>query len=98
MKHWPFSFSLALIVAPNVVSALINYANEFIAPDFLLARNWTDITKYARDTIVQGAAEIAAEGPWSKPLGVVMSRAVLNVSPFSAVTSKTLMPPSNNIQ
>lgn len=67
----------AFALSPGLVSALTSYANEFISPNFFLAKNWTDATKYARDAIVQGAAEIAAQGPWT-------------------VTSKTVLPPTNN--
>ncbi|KAG9100111.1 hypothetical protein FRC06_004513 [Ceratobasidium sp. 370] len=71
-------FTLAgLAVSPNVVTALTSYANEFISPDFFLARNWTDDTKYARDAIADSAQWIAAQGPWT-------------------VTSKTILPPSND--
>lgn len=68
MKHRVFSLGLAFVLAPNAVSALTSYANEFITPEFLLARNWSDTTKYARDAIAQGATQIAAEGPWSESL------------------------------
>ncbi|KAG9086917.1 hypothetical protein FS749_003284 [Ceratobasidium sp. UAMH 11750] len=65
------------VLAPNAVTALTSYANEFISPDFFLARNWTDNSKYARDAIVESAQWIAAQGPWT-------------------VTSKTILPPSND--
>lgn len=93
---------LLLIIAPNVAWALTSYANEFITPGFLLARNWSDITKYARNAIVQGATQIAAEGPWSESPGAIMSaflpRLIMSTLVLLAVTSKAVMPPSNNTQ
>lgn len=71
MKRCFFSLA-AFAVSPGLVSALTSYANEFISPDFFLAKNWTDVSKYARDAIVQGAAQIATEGPWTVTSKTVM--------------------------
>ncbi|CAE6450933.1 unnamed protein product [Rhizoctonia solani] len=65
MKHSRFSLGLVLLGVPRLASSLTSYANEFITPEFFLAKNWTDATKYARDAIAQGATQIASEGPWT---------------------------------
>ncbi|CAE6405612.1 unnamed protein product [Rhizoctonia solani] len=65
MKPLHFGLLLVLIEAPRMVLGLTSYANEFVTPDFFLEKNWPDVTKYARDTIVEGARQIAAEGPWA---------------------------------
>ncbi|QRW05956.1 chondroitin AC/alginate lyase [Ceratobasidium sp. AG-Ba] len=67
----------SLAVSPSFVAALTSYANEFVDPEFFLAKKWSDDTQYARQAIVTGAQQIATEGPWT-------------------VTSKNIMPPSNN--
>ncbi|QRW24462.1 chondroitin AC/alginate lyase [Rhizoctonia solani] len=77
MKLLRTGLGLVLVGTPGLVLGLTSYANEFITPEFFLAKNWSDTTKNAQDTIVQGAKQIATEGPWT-------------------VTSKTVMPPTNN--
>jgi hypothetical protein len=80
MKPLHFGPLLVLIEAPRMVLGLTSYANEFVTPDFFLEKNWPDVTKYARDTIVEGARQIAAEGPWGESMCVSATHTLANGS------------------
>jgi len=45
---------------------MTSYANDFVDPDYILARGFPDSTHNAQVSIADWAAELAAEGPWSK--------------------------------
>lgn len=63
--------TLALSVvalAPAVLGQIgvTSYANDFVNPDYVLAKNFNTDTAGAQQTIVQWANTLAAQGPWSK--------------------------------
>lgn len=43
-----------------------SYANVFVDPNYIVARQFANNTVAARQTIVSWAQELAAQGPWSK--------------------------------
>jgi hypothetical protein len=52
-------------VAP-VVHSLVSYANDFVDPDYIVSKAFSNYTVEAQSTVVQWADELAAQGPWSK--------------------------------
>lgn len=44
------------------------YANEFVSPEYLLAKNFSDNTRGSQATIVEWADLLASEGPWCTSL------------------------------
>ncbi|KAI0088285.1 alginate lyase-domain-containing protein [Irpex rosettiformis] len=60
--------ALFLVLAANtlpVVQSFVNYANDFINPDYILAGNFNDTTIPAQSTIKQWAEDSTSGGPWS---------------------------------
>ncbi|KAF9503545.1 hypothetical protein BS47DRAFT_1402298 [Hydnum rufescens UP504] len=60
--------TLLLLITTYIatVSAITNYANEFIDPQFLLNSSaWTAQTPNARESIPPGADFLASQGPWA---------------------------------
>jgi hypothetical protein len=41
-----------------------SYDNDFIPPDYILAKKWNEITVVAQGSIIQWADYLAAQGPW----------------------------------
>ncbi|KAH9851065.1 chondroitin AC/alginate lyase [Lenzites betulinus] len=61
-----FSVSLGmLLMQPLPVHSLTSYANDFVDPSLILARNFSNVTVEAQATIVQWAQSLASEGPWT---------------------------------
>ncbi|KII91574.1 hypothetical protein PLICRDRAFT_105018 [Plicaturopsis crispa FD-325 SS-3] len=60
----PFILSTLLI---SVVHSLnvSSYANDFVDPDYILARSFNETTTAAQQSIIQWADEYTAKGPWS---------------------------------
>lgn len=56
---------LALGALPTVVHSLTSYANDFVDPDYIAAKNFPANTAIAQKIIIQWADEYAALGPWS---------------------------------
>jgi len=42
-----------------------SYDNDFIPPDYILAKKWNETTVVAQGSIIQWADYLAAQGPWS---------------------------------
>ena len=57
-----FFFSTVDAAAPVYVA----YANDFISPDDILTKSFGDHTASARESIIEWAKSLAAEGPWSE--------------------------------
>lgn len=49
----------------SAAASYASYANVFVNPDFIVARQFANNTLAARQTIVSWAQELAAQGPWS---------------------------------
>ncbi|KAI0696536.1 chondroitin AC/alginate lyase [Cytidiella melzeri] len=47
------------------VHSFVNYANDFLNPDYVLAKNYSQTTIPAQNTIRQWAESSSAGGPWS---------------------------------
>ncbi|OJT05906.1 hypothetical protein TRAPUB_3256 [Trametes pubescens] len=61
-----FSLSLGvLLVQPLPVRAVTSYANDFVDPTYVLAKDFSNVTAEAQATIVSWAQSLAREGPWS---------------------------------
>ncbi|KAI0827307.1 chondroitin AC/alginate lyase [Trametes gibbosa] len=61
-----FSVSLGvLLIQPLPVHSLTSYANDFVDPSLVLARNFSNVTIEAQATIYQWAQDLAREGPWT---------------------------------
>ncbi|KAI0649839.1 chondroitin AC/alginate lyase [Trametes meyenii] len=61
-----FSASLGvLFLRPLPVRSLTSYANDFVDPTTILARDFSNITAEAQTTIVQWAQDYAEKGPWT---------------------------------
>lgn len=58
--------STVLLSQALCVSAYESYANDFVDPDYILAKAWNSSTDASQTTIVEWASELAAMGPWSK--------------------------------
>ena len=57
---------LLVVASAASVSAITNYANEFIDPHFLVKSSaWSASTPDARENIILGANDLASQGPWS---------------------------------
>ncbi|KAI0826105.1 alginate lyase-domain-containing protein [Irpex lacteus] len=57
---------LATVIASSTHTyAYVNYANDFVDPDYILAGNFSETTLPAQNTIRQWAEDSAAGGPWS---------------------------------
>lgn len=56
---------LALGVLPTAVYSLTSYANDFVNPDYIAAKDFPANTAIAQKIIVRWADEYAALGPWS---------------------------------
>ena len=63
---------LALGALPTTVYSLTSYANDFVNPDYIAAKDFPANTAIAQKIIVRWAGEYAALGPWSTypPLSV----------------------------
>ncbi|KAF8237583.1 chondroitin AC/alginate lyase [Tricholoma matsutake] len=70
-----FLFSIPLFGGIIVHATAASYANVFVDPDFIVARQFANNTLAAQQTIVTWAQELAGQGPWT-----VMSK---NVTPPS---------------
>jgi len=58
-------FSLFFLANSEPASGLTSYANDFVSPDYILARNYGATSEAAQRTIVSWANEAASYGPWS---------------------------------
>ena len=58
--------SLLLFSGSRVRATPASYANVFVDPNFIVARQFANNTRAAQQTIVSWAQELAAQGPWSK--------------------------------
>lgn len=58
--------SLLALSAP--VLSFTSYANEFVDPDFVLAKRFPINTVIAQRTIFKWAEQLAAKGPWCASL------------------------------
>jgi hypothetical protein len=61
-----------ILFAGTGVQAMTSYANDFVDPDYILARAFPDSTRSAQTSIANWATELAGEGPWS-----VMNKSVV---------------------
>jgi hypothetical protein len=43
----------------------VSYANVFVDPNFIVARQFANNTLAAQQTIISWAQELAGQGPWS---------------------------------
>lgn len=67
---------LAAACIPSVVGlaastynhSLANYANVFVNPKYVIAKNYSATTTYAQQTILRWADDSAQGGPWSKSI------------------------------
>ncbi|KAM5536812.1 hypothetical protein V8D89_009530 [Ganoderma adspersum] len=57
--------ALSFLALGAPVLSFTSYANEFVDPDLILAKNFRNTTVEAQKTILEWADELAAEGPWS---------------------------------
>ncbi len=55
---------LHLHIGPARAITVTSYANDFVDPKYVLAKDFTNFTIEAQDTIVAWAEELAAQGPW----------------------------------
>lgn len=61
-----FLFSIPLFGGIIVHATAASYANVFVDPDFIVARQFANNTLAAQQTIVSWAQELAGQGPWSE--------------------------------
>lgn len=59
------TFVSVLALAPSVLG-FTDYANDFVNPDYVLAKTFNTSTAGAQATIVQWANDLASQGPWSE--------------------------------
>ncbi|KAI0752836.1 chondroitin AC/alginate lyase, partial [Daedaleopsis nitida] len=59
------SAATLLLAQATRVRSSTSYANDFLDPNAILARDFSNITIDAQDTIIAWAEDLAAEGPWS---------------------------------
>jgi hypothetical protein len=79
----------------HVRAAATSYANVFVDPDFIVARQFPNNTLAAQQTIVSWAQELAAEGPWSTSK-ICIFLTLEGLKRFLAVMSKNVTPPSGD--
>ena len=69
--------SLTVFSLATLGRAYINYANDFIDPNYVLSKNFSAITIPAQQTILAWAEQSTEGGPWSEhaqpPCPVVVS-------------------------
>jgi len=65
MIHLISSALLLLAGSLPAVHSLTSYANEFVDPDYILAKQFNSTTRGAQDTIAAWATDLANQGPWS---------------------------------
>ncbi|KIK96751.1 hypothetical protein PAXRUDRAFT_825612 [Paxillus rubicundulus Ve08.2h10] len=69
--HPPSRFTLQFLLCASLtilarpVQAFSSYANDFVNPNYLLARNYPDNTGGAQFSILKWADLLASEGPWT---------------------------------
>ena len=56
--------ALSFLALGAPVLSLTSYANEFVDPNLILAKNLRNTTVEAQKTILEWADELAASGPW----------------------------------
>ena len=71
------------------------YANDFIDPDTFLTNPPADYTYHARETIIEWADSLAAEGPWSE-YGSSIFPYDSWLTQSQGVMNKTVSPPSSD--
>jgi hypothetical protein len=55
----------AALLSSTTVNAVTSYANDFVDPDYIVAKGWNTSTAGAQDTIIGWAEASAASGPWT---------------------------------
>jgi hypothetical protein len=55
---------LAFRTLADLNVAFTSYYNDFIEPNYVLGGNWSTTTVVARQSIIQWADWLAAQGPW----------------------------------
>jgi predicted 3-demethylubiquinone-9 3-methyltransferase (glyoxalase superfamily) len=62
----PFSAILCcLLFLGNGAQAAVSYANVFVDPNYIVARQFPNNTLAAQQTIIDWAQELVSKGPWS---------------------------------
>lgn len=51
-------------LAPTHAITVTSYANDFIDPQYVLSKDFSNTTIEAQDTITSWARVLAAQGPW----------------------------------
>ena len=62
---FPRTFLLLAATLVPAVHSLTNYANDFIDPNYVLAKGWNYTTLPSQKIIIQWANQATEGGPWS---------------------------------
>lgn len=62
---FPRTFLLLAATLVPAVYSLTNYANDFIDPNYVLAKGWNYTTLPSQKVIIQWANQATEGGPWS---------------------------------
>lgn len=69
MASWTsslFKLSFTVFSFTSLTHAYINYANDFINPNYVLSKNFDNTTIPSQQTILAWADQSADGGPWSE--------------------------------
>ena len=56
--------ALSVFILSTPVLSFTSYANDFIDPNIILSRDFSNVTAEAQETIMLWADQLAAKGPW----------------------------------
>ena len=56
--------ALSVLVLSTPVLSFTSYANDFIDPNIILSKDFSNVTAEAQETILLWADQLAAKGPW----------------------------------
>ena len=56
--------ALSVLVLSTPVLSFTSYANDFIDPNTILSKDFSNVTAEAQETIMLWADQLAAKGPW----------------------------------
>ena len=58
--------SVGALAASTYNHSLVNYANVFVDPNYVIGKNYSSTTGLAQQTILRWADDSAQSGPWSE--------------------------------
>lgn len=64
--HLVITFLALSTFLPHLAQAFTSYANDFVNPNYMLARQYPGNTGGAQFSILKWADFLAAQGPWSE--------------------------------